>query len=112
VYIASDVIKENEMNLDWHMKSGCCALGAALALAATAALASQTSVPQTSAQLTVADSTEKMAGAPVSTMPSSYPPLEAGVWRAAAEGPVALRRYIFRTRMIYNYYYPNFIKTE
>ena len=100
------------MNLDWHMKSGCCALGAAFALAATATLASQTSVPQTSAQLTVADSTEKMGGAPVSTMPSSYPPLEAGVWRAAAQGPVALRRYIFRTRMIYNYYFPNFVKEE
>jgi hypothetical protein len=101
------------MSLDWHMKSGRCALGAALALAATATLASQTSVSQNSVQLTVvADSTEKMGGGPVSTMPSSYPPLEAGVWRAAAQGPEALRRYIFRTRMIYNYYYPNFVKQE
>lgn len=104
------------MSLDWHTKSGCCALGAALALAATAALANplapQTSAPQTSVQLAVADSTEAVANAPISTMPRSYPPLEAGVWRAAAQGPEALRRYIWRTRMIYGYYYWNFVKQE
>jgi hypothetical protein len=35
-------------------------------------------------------------------------PGEAGVRRAAAQGPEALRRYIWRTRMIYNYYYWDF----
>ena len=104
------------MNLDSYMKPSCYALGAALALAATATLANpsapQTSVPQTSVQLAVADSTEAVAGAPISTMPHSYPPGEAGVWRAAAQGPEALRRYIWRTRMIYNYYYWNFVKHE
>jgi hypothetical protein len=100
------------MNLDWHMKPGYCALGAALALAATATLANpsapQTSAPQTSMQLALADSTEPtIAGAP-----RDYPPLQAGAWRAAAQGPEALRRYIFRTRMIYEYYYPYFAKQE
>jgi hypothetical protein len=104
------------MSLDWHLKSGCCALGAALALAATATLANpvapRSSVHPTSVQLAVADSTGAVADAPISTMPHSYPPGEAGVWRAAAQGPEALRRYIWRTRMIYNYYYPNFVKQE
>ena len=48
------------MSLDSYMKPSCYALGAALALAATATLANplapQTSVPQTSVQLAVADS--------------------------------------------------------
>jgi hypothetical protein len=98
------------------MKPSCYALGAALALAATPALANllapQTSVPQTSVQLAIADNTEAVAGAPISIMPRSYPPSEAGVRRAAAQGPEALRRYIWRTRMIYNYYFWNFVKQE
>jgi len=35
-----------------------------------------------------------------------------GVRRAAAEGPEALRRYIWRTRMVYNYYFWDFVKQE
>jgi len=104
------------MSLVSYMKPSCCALGAALALAATTALANvldpQTSVPQTSVYLAVADSTEAVAAAPISMMPRSYPPSEAGVRRAAAQGPEALRRYIWRTRMIYNYYFWNFVKRE
>jgi hypothetical protein len=98
------------------MKASCYALAAALAIAGTTALADllapQTSVPHTSGQLAVADSTEAVANAPISTMPRSYPPSEAGVRRAAAQGPEALRRYIWRTRMIYNYYFWNFVKQE
>ena len=80
-----------------------------LPLAATTALANllapQTSVPHTSVQLAVADSAEAVARAPISTMPRSYPSSEAGVRRAAAQGPEALRPYTWRTRMIYNYYF-------
>jgi hypothetical protein len=98
------------------MKPSCYALGAALALAATTALANllgpQTSVPHTSVQLAIADSAEAVGGAPISIMSRSYPPSEAGVRRAAAQGPEALRRYIWRTRMIYNYYFWNFVKQE
>lgn len=104
------------MSLDSYMKPSCYALGAALALAATIALANllapQTSVPHTSVQLAVADSTEAVAGAPISTMPRSYPSSEAGVRRAAAQGPEALRPYTWRTRMIYNYYFWKFVKQE
>jgi hypothetical protein len=104
------------MSLHWCMKPGCCALGTALALAATAALAnpvaSPTLVPQTSMQVAVADSTETVAQVSGSTLRRSFPPSEAGVRRAAAQGPEALRRYIWRTRMIYNYYFWNFVKQE
>ena len=40
----------------------------------------------------------------------AFPPLQAGVRQAAAEGPTTLRRYVNRTRMIYNYYYYDFAR--
>jgi hypothetical protein len=99
-----------------YMKPSCYALGAALALSATTASANlsapQTLVPQTSVKLAVVDSTEAVAGAAISIMPHSYRPSEAGVRRAAAQGPEALRRYIWRTRIIYNYYFWNFVEQE
>jgi hypothetical protein len=42
----------------------------------------------------------------------SYPASQAGVRKAAAEGPDALRRYVQRTRMIHNYYYWDFAKQQ
>jgi hypothetical protein len=92
------------------------ALAGAFALAATAALAnpvaSPTSVPKPPMQVAVADGTEAVAQVSGSTMPRSSPPSEAGVRRAAAESPEALRRYIWRTRMVYNYYFWDFVKHE
>ena len=41
-----------------------------------------------------------------------YPSSEAALRRALAEGPVALHLYIYRTRMIYNYYMPDFVAAE
>ena len=35
----------------------------------------------------------------------TFPSYEAGVRTAAAQGSEALRRYVHRTRMIYNFYY-------
>lgn len=40
----------------------------------------------------------------------AFPPLQAGVRQAAAEGPTTLRRYVNRTRMIYNYSYYDFAR--
>ena len=37
-----------------------------------------------------------------------FPAYQTGVRMAAAQGPEALRRYIWRTRMIYNFYYDDF----
>lgn len=42
--------------------------------------------------------------------PNAYPAYQRGVRQAAAEGNEALRRYIWRTRMIYNYYYDDFAR--
>ena len=104
------------MSLHWYMKPACSALGTVVALAATTALAnplvSSTSGPQTSMQVAAADGTETVAQVSGSAMPRCYPPSEAGVRRAAAQGPEALRRYTWRTRMIYNYYFWNFVKQE
>ena len=49
-----------------------------------------------------------MAPAPMVVV-RSYPAYEAGAVAAAKQGPEALRRYLWRTRMIYNFYYPDFI---
>jgi hypothetical protein len=95
------------MTLNWHLKSGRCALGAVIALATTAAFADDFA-SQTSVQL--ADSSETVAQTSASTMPRGYDPIEAGVRRAAAQGPQALRRYIWRTRMIYNYNFWDFVQ--
>jgi len=93
------------MSLDRYTQRSCYALGAALALAASTALADasapQLAVPEASMKLTV---TEMMPAASGSTTQYIYPSSEAGLRRAAAQGPVALRLYIYRTRMIYNYY--------
>lgn len=95
------------MNTNRHVNNACRALGAAFALAATIASAGAPEAPQStpSAPLVLAD-----AGTPMARAASDrrYPPGEAGVRRAAAQGPEALRRYIWRTRMIYNYYYWDF----
>ena len=88
----------------------------ALAFATTDALASssvpQQSIPERSVTMAVADSSATMAAVPDSKTPRSFPSNEAGVRRAAAQGPAALRHYIFRTRMIYNDYFWDFAKDE
>jgi len=104
------------MSQNRYLQRSCYALGTALVLATTTTFADasnpQLSVPETSVQLAVADSTETTPAALGTTAPRIYPSSEAGVRRAAAEGPAALHHYIFRTRMIYNYYFWDFVKKE
>ena len=38
----------------------------------------------------------------------TFPSYQTGVRAAAAQGPEALRRYLWRTRMIYNFHYNDF----
>jgi hypothetical protein len=45
-------------------------------------------------------------------MPDAFPPEQRGVRKAAAESNEALRRYVWRTRMIYNFYYDDFAPKE
>jgi hypothetical protein len=49
-----------------------------------------------------------MAAPPTRVVVEVFPSYQAGVRAAAAQGPEALRRYIWRTRMIYNFYYEDF----
>ena len=96
------------MSLDRYKQTSCYALGVALVLAASTAFADasapQLPVPEASVKLAVADSTQ--------TTPLIYPSSDAGLRRAAAQGPVALHLYVYRTRMIYNYYIWDFAKPE
>jgi len=104
------------MSPDRNMHRSCCALGAALALAATTAFAersaSPASNPRSAVIVAVADGTMTTAGGPGSTTLPSHPSSETGVRRAAAQGPEELRRYIWRTRMIYNYAFSDFAKEQ
>jgi hypothetical protein len=58
------------------------------------------------------------ASAPSVTAPEAapgaeqYPSYKRGVRKAATESPEALRRYIWRTRMIYNFWYNDFAPKE
>lgn len=101
------------MSLDRYTQRSCHALGAALALVASTALADaaapQPAIADASMKLTV---TGVMPAAADSTTPYIYPSSEAGLRRAAAQGPVALHLYIYRTRMIYNYYIWDFAQRE
>jgi len=101
------------MSLDRYTQRSCYALGAALALAASTALAdapaAQPAVPEASMTLTV---TEVMPAASSSKTQYIYPSSEVGLRRAAAQGPVAFHLYVHRTRMIYNYYFWDFAKRE
>ena len=104
------------MRLHRYTQRRCYALGAVLALAASAALAEtpapQPRAPEASVKVAVAESTQTMQEARSSTTPYVYPSSEAGVRRAAAQGPLALHLYTYRTRMIYNYYFWDFAKQE
>jgi|SRR6478752_9918338 hypothetical protein len=82
------------------------AMGVALGLAAGLAGAQPMAPPSPESRVYPASRSA------VETVPreARYRPGESGVRRAAAEGPDALRRYIWRTRMIYNYYYWDFAK--
>ena len=42
----------------------------------------------------------------------AFPAHQRGVRNAAAEGPDALRRYVWRTRMIHNFSYEDFAPKE
>ena len=104
------------MSKDWYTQLSFHTLGASLALAASTALAdvpaSQPPVPEAPVQLALANNTEAMPAASGSTAPLIYPSSEAGLRRALEQGPLALHLYIYRTRMIYNYYIWDFAKEE
>jgi hypothetical protein len=104
------------MRLHRHTRRHCYALSAALALAASTAVADtpapQPRAPEASVKVALADSAQTTREAHSATTQYVYPSSEAGVRRAAAQGPLALHLYTYRTRMIYNYYFWDFAKQE
>ncbi|HZP65248.1 MAG TPA: hypothetical protein VFB32_02985 [Rudaea sp.] len=88
---------------------------ASMLVVAAAASASAPSQPESA---TVAPANVALAApaavAPVqvTTPTDGFPEIQAGVRRAAEQGNDVLRRYIWRTRMIYNFYFYDFAKPE
>jgi hypothetical protein len=87
-------------------------LGATISLTSAIACAAQTVAPQGAAVVAAASDASHVASAVGAGDTASFLSSETGVRRAAAESPESLRRYIQRTRMIYNYYYWNFAKEQ
>jgi hypothetical protein len=59
--------------------------------------------------VTVAEASTPDVGAPRRVVPADpFPAHERGVRQAAAQGNEPLRRYIWRTRMIHNFYFNDF----
>jgi hypothetical protein len=81
---------------------------AAITLSAGVAFAAATTPESTSTATPVMVA---QAAMPVATtvVVRTYPDYMARAVAASAEGPEALRRYLWRTRMIYNFYYPDFV---
>jgi len=78
----------------------------AAALSASIAFANDLAIPATN------DGAVVVAQAGTTTVTrvviEPFPAYQTGVRAAAAQGPEALRRYLWRTRMIYNFYYDDF----
>jgi hypothetical protein len=95
---------------------GTLAGGAVVALALFAspcAMAAQTNAASDAAPIVIAQesvpATSTKAAGPVV---DEFPAYQRGVRKAAVESPEALRRYTWRTRMIYNFYYNDFAPKE
>jgi hypothetical protein len=86
--------------------------GAAVALAmmaSTTVLADTPAGSRDEAPVVVAQLGASQARTPAAVpMTDAFPAYQRGVRQAAAEGNEALRRYVWRTRMIYNFYYHDF----
>lgn len=84
----------------------------ALVLVTSAALATDATIPEPNAAPII------VAQASTSVVPTATPagkedlPHLRGIRKAATESPEALRRYIWRTRMIYNFRYNDFAPKE
>ena len=90
--------------------------GAAVALAMLASPAVRADTPANDAAsekpvvVAQAPTTPRAAATPADS--EAFPAYQRGVRAAAAEGNEALRRYVWRTRMIYNFYYHDFAPKE
>jgi len=89
--------------------------GAAVALvllASSAVLAAEPAGPRDQAPVVVAQAGAAPQRAVDSASSDAYPAYQRGVRAAARQGDEALRRYIWRTRMIYNFYFQDFVEKD
>jgi len=92
--------------------------GAVVALAVLASpavnAAEPTEAKQDAVPIVVAQASPAASARTASNVaaPDAFPAYQRGVRQAAAESNEALRRYIWRTRMIYNFYYDDFAPQE
>jgi hypothetical protein len=102
------------MKSDLYTKQVRRALVVAAACAACAAIAGEPEQQDstTPEPAKVASATQANTSTASGAVGRAYPPMQKGVRQAAEQGPEALRRYISRTRMIYNYYFWDFAKQE
>ena len=86
----------------------------ALAVLASPAVnaAEPTDAKQDAAPIVVAQASQPASVSTRMAKPDAFPAYQRGVRQAAAESNEALRRYIWRTRMIYNFYYDDFAPQE
>ena len=92
--------------------AGCAAFAVAVLASSTVSAAepdSRTASDTPRIMLAQAAPASSRAARPID---DAYPAYQRGVRAAAAEGPEALRRYVWRTRMIYNFYYHDFAPTN
>jgi len=90
---------------------------AVIALATLTSSAASAGIPadenKDAKPMVVAQASTRDAGAPQAALPANaFPADQRGVRQAAAESNEALRRYTWRTRMIYNFYYNDFAAKE
>jgi len=86
--------------------------GAAVALvllASSTVLAAEPTNPRGDASIVVAQASAVQNRGPVAASIDAYPAYQRGVRQAARESDEALRRYIWRTRMIYNFYFQDYV---
>jgi len=86
--------------------------GAAVAmvlLASTTVLAAEPASPRDEAPIVVAQVSVAQNRGPAVTSTEAYPAYQRGVRAAARQGDEALRRYVWRTRMIYNFYFQDYV---
>ena len=91
-----------------------CAIAALAALISSAAYAGTSADQNNDAppQVVADASTSNDHARPAALPANAFPGHERGVRQAAAESNEALRRYIWRTRMIYDFYYNDFAPKE
>ena len=88
------------------------AIGVAMAFPAAAAPEPPANDSNTAPTLVAQSAPQSSNASDLVVADDAFPSYQRGVRKAATEGPDALRRYVWRTRMIYNFSYKDFAPKE